>query len=117
MQKIPVVYKGERVDQRCVVLVLVRRDGAFIHSSPLRPRLDLRNHSPKGFEWGYGGSGPAQLALAICADHTGNDEFAKTIYQDFKWRVIGPINTDAWELTSEEVQKHIDEILAGKKPL
>jgi hypothetical protein len=21
---------------------------------PLEPRLDLRNHSPTGFEWGYG---------------------------------------------------------------
>jgi len=28
------------------------------------PRSDLRNHSPNGFEWGYSGSGPAQLALA-----------------------------------------------------
>ena len=25
----------------------------------------LRNHSPNGFEWGYGGSGPSQLALAL----------------------------------------------------
>jgi hypothetical protein len=24
------------------------------------------NHSPDGFAWGYGGSGPAQLALAVC---------------------------------------------------
>ena len=23
------------------------------------------NHSPTGFSWGYGGSGPSQLALAI----------------------------------------------------
>ena len=30
----------------------------------LNPRLDLWNHSPTGFEWGYSGSGPAQLALA-----------------------------------------------------
>jgi hypothetical protein len=34
-------------------------------------RLDLYNHSPDGFEWGYGGSGPAQLALAILADVLG----------------------------------------------
>ena len=26
---------------------------------PLPPRLDLANKSPSGFEWGYGGSGPA----------------------------------------------------------
>jgi hypothetical protein len=24
-------------------------------------RLELANHSPTGFEWGYGGSGSAQL--------------------------------------------------------
>ena len=29
------------------------------------PSQQLYNHSPTGFEWGYGGSGPAQLALAI----------------------------------------------------
>src|SRR5262245_1194599 len=34
----------------------------------LPARLDLRSHSPTGFEWGYGGSGPAQLALALLAD-------------------------------------------------
>ena len=27
--------------------------------------LKLRNHSPDGFSWGYNGSGPSQLALAI----------------------------------------------------
>lgn len=35
----------------------------------LPPRLDLFNHSPSGFSWGYSGSGPAQLALAILAHH------------------------------------------------
>ena len=29
---------------------------------PLNPRLDLWSHSPTGFEWGYPGSGPAQLS-------------------------------------------------------
>src|SRR5215469_11969326 len=31
-------------------------------------RLELVNHSPSGFDWGPGGSGPAQLALALLAD-------------------------------------------------
>lgn len=35
----------------------------------LDPRLDLANHSPTGFGWGYNGSGPAQTALAILADY------------------------------------------------
>lgn len=28
----------------------------------------VRHHSPSGFEWGYCGSGPADLALNICED-------------------------------------------------
>lgn len=43
---------------------------------PLPLRLDLVNHSPTGFAWGYCGSGPAQLALAIPADATGDDDLA-----------------------------------------
>ena len=42
------------------VAVLVHEPGR--DPRPLDPRLDLRRHSPDGFEWGYAGSGPAQLA-------------------------------------------------------
>jgi len=38
---------------------------------PLPLRLDIRNHSPTGFNCGYQGSGAAQLALAILADFIG----------------------------------------------
>jgi len=44
------------------------------------------NHSPDGFNWGYGGSGPAQLALAICIELK-----TKEHYQTFKWRVIAKL--------------------------
>ena len=44
---------------------------------PLDPRLDLRNHSPTGLNWAYGGSGPAQLALALLADALGPDVNAR----------------------------------------
>jgi len=60
----PKVYSGKRgADANTVI---VRRSGST-SSRPraLRLRSDLFNHSPTGFEWGYGGSGPAQLALAI----------------------------------------------------
>lgn len=76
----------------------------------LDPRFDLRNHSPTGFEWGYGGSGPAQLALAILADHTNDLEYALRYYQDFKFKVIGRLNEDKWTLTSQEVEKAFCEI-------
>lgn len=48
-------------------------------------------HSPTGFEWGYGGSGPAELALNILYAVTGNKELAMRHYQQFKWDVIAKI--------------------------
>ena len=49
-----------------------------------------RNHSPDGFAWGYGGSGPAQLALAVMLEVKG-EAFG---YQDFKWKEIAALKTD-----------------------
>ncbi len=72
---------------------------------PLPPRFDLAMHSPDGFEWGYGGSGPAQLALAILADHCGSDEGrALRYYQAFKRAVIANLPEDEWQITSAEVE-------------
>jgi len=59
----------------------------------LDPRLDLANHSPSGFSWGYGGSGVAQLALAMLADARG-DSFAVKHYQEFKWEVLASAPDD-----------------------
>jgi hypothetical protein len=56
----------------------------------LEPRLDLRDHSPTGFEWGFSGSGPAQLALALAATRLPDRE-ALAVYQDLKRALVaGP---------------------------
>ncbi len=52
--------------------------------------LEVRDHSPDGFNWGYGGSGPAQLALAILLEYT-DEETALANYQTFKRDVIAEI--------------------------
>lgn len=44
----------------------------------------LRNHSPDGFAWGYAGSGPAQLALAILLRAGVFEHLALQYYQRFK---------------------------------
>ena len=85
-------YEGRRQGYAVIVTV----DGR-----PLNPRLDLYNHSPTGFEWGYCGSGPAQLALAILADHLSNNREALDVYQRFKWAVIAELpRKQGWTLTS-----------------
>lgn len=69
----------------------------------LDPRLDLRDHSPTGFECSYGGSGPAQLALAILAHHFQDPGLALGFYQQFKWDVISKLPKGDWTLTSDNI--------------
>ena len=89
-----------------------RRNGIAdvrVNGVPLNPRLDLYNHSPTGFEWGYGGSGPAQLALAILSDCIG-DEAALQHYQEFKSTVVATLPHRKWTLTEEQVREALSSI-------
>jgi hypothetical protein len=63
----------------------------------IRPSLKIENHSPTGFNWGYGGSGPAQLALAILMEFLPVKK-AQAYKQDFKWKVIAPIKEDEFTI-------------------
>jgi hypothetical protein len=74
----------------------------------LPKRLDLYNHSPTGFEWGYHGSGPAQLALAILAHHIKDDERAVRLHQYFKDDVVAHFDRDEWEITSEDIDRWLE---------
>lgn len=66
-------------------------------------RLDLRDISPSGFSWGYGGSGPHQLGLAILADARG-DAFARDYYREFTRKVISTWPQDeALEVNEGEI--------------
>lgn len=82
--------------------VTARHFGApvFLDGDPLDLAASLRvwNHSPTGFAWGYGGSGPAQLALAILLRYT-DEATAVRLHQAFKWDHVarwsdGPL--DEW---------------------
>jgi hypothetical protein len=55
-----------------------------------RPSQGVWNHSPDGFSWGYAGSGPAQLALAILLKFT-DRETAIRLHQRFKQQIIAPL--------------------------
>ena len=65
--------------------------------------LAVARHSPSGFGWGDGGSGPAQLALAILLRAT-DRETAVAHYQTFKWDVIAKLPQADFSLHLAEVR-------------
>lgn len=87
------VYEGGRSLDGAVVTV----DGA-----PLDPRFDIRRFSPGGFEWTYIGDGPRQLALALLADHLGDESRALALTEDFMRTVVAELD-NAWRMTSDEI--------------
>lgn len=67
-----IVYVGVRQESASAAfsqpeVFVEETENGITRSIPISPdqSLRFRNHSPDGFEWSYGGSGPAQLALAI----------------------------------------------------
>ena len=99
------VYTIERNDDGKVV--------CRVDSKQLSPRRDLWNHSPNGFECGYGGSGPAQLALAILADCCG-DELAVQYHQAFKWSAIATLPHEGGTLTARFVLDELEKLKAER---
>lgn len=93
------IYSGS-ADFRSADYSICVREGDTILD--FNPRNDLRNHSPTGVSWGYAGSGPAQLALALLADATGDDEIALQLYQEFKHRVVAGWPSE-WKITQSEI--------------
>jgi len=76
---------------------------------PLDLRHDLRRHSEE-FNWGYNGSGPSQLALALAADMLGDDEHAQDIYQQLKFKLVGRMPHDGWSLSEAQLRQAIRDI-------
>lgn len=110
-------YRGTRTgnDVSVTVTVIDARQ-----QSRTRPLRHIPFHSPAGFSWGYEGSGPADLALAILVDHlherapqggwragaafsrwtVGSAAFRH--HQSFKRAVVAQWD-DVWELTDEQI--------------
>lgn len=99
-------YQGTRGQNDTAAAVTVQDACA---ASPLAARRQLRNHSRDGFEWGYAGSGPSQLALAILADHfgPGRERLATALYVDFKFAVVARLPHDGWTLTAEQIGQEL----------
>ena len=96
------IYKGIRQPDKLDGTVFI-----YDSSPPFKLNLpmcsDIWNHSD-GFNWGYGGSGPAQLALALLYDVTNDEKVASEYHQTFKWDILARLEVDSgWELSSKEI--------------
>lgn len=105
-----------------VLIIVARYDdesGAFLGMQHLN---HIKKHST-GLAWGYNGSGPADLALSILADHFGelpeqheNRDWphplhSQRLYQDFK-RDFVSIWSEHFMLQSRAIQKWVAETIA-----
>lgn len=87
-------YRGDRTIDGVAVTV----DGA-----PLPERTDIKEISRDGFEWSYEGVAPAQLALAILADHFGSATLAVQAYDRFMRDVVANFGNE-WEFTTADIE-------------
>lgn len=106
------------LDKRYIGIRAIGLGNKVIVRTP-KGRYDLippQQHSPSGFEWGYGGSGPSDTALAILLDFFSEDknEFnsrAQRLYQIFKWAFLADAPKSGFRITGEEIQAWYEEVI------
>lgn len=87
------IYRGDRTLDGLDVTV---------DSAPLDPKLDVKTISQNGYEWGYAGPEPAQLAFAILCEHYGDPEKAAKDYSTFMEAIVSNFNNE-WEMSSDDI--------------
>lgn len=73
---------------------------------PLEHRV---HHSPDGMEWGFAGSGPADLARSILFDFLGEAGLDARLYQAFKFDVVVEMAREKWTLRGEDIQAWLED--------
>lgn len=93
------IYVGLRKQAGCVVLA-VDCDGSVRELGPSLRRPRFPNDQ---WEWGYAGTGPANLAWALIYDATGDVELANEMHQHLKWDVVSGWHKPGWSLDRDEL--------------
>jgi len=119
-----IIYEGYRIHDEPGNVIVTRTEVNLngeikVDNLYPGPSQELYNHSPDGFEWGYSGSGPAQLALALILDATGNKELALVYHQQFKESFVAGWGA-RWQLIARQIRiwvelKHNLDQLAAKE--
>lgn len=73
---------------------LILQSSSCEHAADARPLVHHPHHSPTGHGWGYGGSGPAELAKDMLWDLLGAEP-KPSLYQAFKTDVIAKLDQNA----------------------
>lgn len=84
-------------------IVLSRRADGTAHANIAQR---IRYHSPSGFEWGYSGSGPADLALNILSIFVPQNE-AYSLHQSFKRDFIAPMSKEGGVIKNNDIKEWI----------
>ena len=93
-------YSGDRTIDGIKVTV----DG-----QPLDERYNIKQFTDLGFEWTYEGNSPQQLALAILADHLGEDKKALQLSGYFMKVIIAELDNE-WELTGVDIDEALSRL-------
>lgn len=91
------IYKGKRSGEGVGGQTIVVQDNGDEYLLE-----HIERHSPDGFNWGYGGSGPADTALSILTDCLGMEQ-SNQLYQMFKWEIVAAWG-EKWSITEGEVK-------------
>lgn len=90
------LYSGTRRNDGTT---LVSVNGRLLDSRP-----DFRNQGVTTFDWGYDGrGGPAQLSLAMLADHFADDERARRHFEKFMRKVVRYLPQEGWTVTAAQI--------------
>ena len=115
---------GENDDVELHEALVLQRDGEDDHVV-IRTNVPhlVVHHSPSGFEWGYGGSGPADLALNVCQSYLNSIGYqglktdcfdgycwslAWVLHQQFKWDFIANAPREGIVIPMVEIKAWFD---------
>lgn len=101
-------YTGERAPDGTVRVRVVQGGSARPLEHPVR-------HAPGGFDYGYDGSGPANLARSILADYLGYAPKWR-LYRAFLHQFIVPLERSApWTISEAEIGAWLVIVGAGRR--
>lgn len=104
------VYRGMPIKSETGGFVVTVGDSEDGPRHDLDARRDLMDHS-SGFNWGYPGSAPTQLALALLADALDDDARALQLHHRFTETAIADLPFQKpWALSVADVMNEATKI-------